>query len=153
MKPKNEVSLPSENQEYLAVAGENEDEGDEEDLAVEDGVVEVSSLVRGQTNPAFYCRISNSYIGGQVLKEIHSSALVEILGGMLENPEDDGLRGGEDQGEDPGYHHHHPGPLPLLPKIERGERITYADVPDNRIFFYIFTFNPNCIWGEGGKGG
>ena len=34
---------------------------------------------------------------------------------MLENPEDDGLRGGEDQGEDPGYHHHHPGPLPYLP--------------------------------------
>ena len=48
---KGEVSLPSENQEYLAVAGENEDKWDEEDLAVEDGVVEVSPLARGQTNP------------------------------------------------------------------------------------------------------
>ena len=62
---------------------------------------------------------------------------------MLKNPEDDGLGGGKDEGEDPGNHNHHPGPLPLLAKIEGCERITNADIPNIRNFksSYVFKFS------------
>ena len=49
------------------------------------------------------------YLSSKVLKEAPSGALVELRHRVPQHPEDDGLRGGEDQREQPGHDHHQPG--------------------------------------------
>ena len=121
---------PCESDEYHAVADDDEDEGNKEDLAVEDDMVDVEPLIRCEANQQHFCWIS--HWRGEICKEVHSGALVEILGGVLEDPPDDGLGGGEHQGEDPGHHHHHSGSHPLLSKVQRWKRITDCDVPSRK---------------------
>ena len=122
--------LPHENGEYFVVAGDDDDEGDEEDLTVEYCVVEVSPLDRGETHQQVLCLVSHNHWAGQILKEVDSGALVEVLVWVLENPEDDGLGGGEDEGEDPGHTHHHSGSCPLLLVVQGREWIADADIPE-----------------------
>ena len=124
------ITLPGENEIDLDIAGNNDDEGEEEDLTVEDGVVEVSPLDGSEANEEGVGHIVNHYRGGQVLKEVECGALVEVLDWVLEHPEDDGLGGGEHQGQDPDGQHHGSGSLPLLAQVEGGEGVTDADVPE-----------------------
>ena len=124
--------LPDENGEYFVVAGDDDDEGDEEDLTVEYCVVEVSPLDRGETHQQVLCLVSHNHWAGQILKEVDSGALEEVLVWVLENPEDDGLGGGKDDGEDPGHTHHHSGSDSLLLMVEGREGITDADIPEIR---------------------
>ena len=49
------------------------------------------------------------YLSSKVLKEAPSGALVELRHRVPQHPEDDGLRRGEDQREQPGHDHHQPG--------------------------------------------
>ena len=96
------------------------------------------------------------YLSSKVLKEAPSGALVELRHRVPQHPEDDGLRGGEDQREQPGHDHHQPGcqhyklsstssnpifskaiqkfqeipgSLPLSRCVQTGQRITDADEP------------------------
>ena len=45
---------------------------------------------------------------GEVLEEVVGGALVELLGWVLHQPEDDGLWAGEHKGQDPGDQDHQP---------------------------------------------
>ena len=49
------------------------------------------------------------YLSCKVLKEAPSGALVELRHRVPQHPEDDGLRRGEDQRQQPSHHHHQPG--------------------------------------------
>ena len=103
------ITLPGEDEIDLDIAGNNDDEGEEEDLTVEDGVVEVSPLDGGQTTKVEVGGFSNHHRAGQLLKEVKSWALVEFCLRMFEDSEDDGLGDGEDDGDKPGHDHHQPG--------------------------------------------
>ena len=92
----------------LTVADEDEEEGQEEDLGVDHGVVdgvpglrvdaeeEVLRLVGLQVEPRL----------GEILEEVNGGALVEILVGMLEDPEHEALGRGADQTDQPGEENH-----------------------------------------------
>ena len=47
---------------------------------------------------------------------------------MLENPEDDGLGAGGNDGEQPGNYHHQSGSLLLSDCVDGGKRTRYANV-------------------------
>ena len=83
------ITLPGEDEIDLDIAGNNDDEGDEEDLTVEDGVVEVSPLDGSEANEEGVGHIVNHYGGGKALKEVECGALVKVLDWVLEHPEDE----------------------------------------------------------------
>ena len=66
--------------------------------------------------------------GGDTLPEVVGGALVELLLRVLLHPEYDGLGAGEQHGEQPGQHHHEPGPGPLLGGVQGVEGAADADV-------------------------
>ena len=53
---------------------------------------------------------------------------------MLLHPEYDGLGAGEQHGEQPGQHHHEPGPGPLLGGVQGVEGAADADVSRIKIY-------------------
>jgi hypothetical protein len=93
----NEAS-PVQNGEYSDIAGNNDDDRDEEDDTVEYGVVDVSPLDRGKSKEEEMSSISHQHRAGDVLEEVVGGALVELLGWVLHQPEVDGLWAGEHKG-------------------------------------------------------
>ena len=97
------MSSPHEQEIDLSIADDDDDERDEEDLAVKAGVIEVSPLVRGEASKSENSRVTRPWVrGGDTRPEVVGCALVEILYRVLHHPEDDGLGGGEEDGQHPG---------------------------------------------------
>ena len=114
-------NLPFQDYVDLGVAGHDHEEGAEEDLAVEDGVIEILALDGWQAKQLRDVLLCDVFIpdrgaqvtgevqgGGQVTEEIFGCALVEILLWVFENSEDEGLGTGRDKGSNVGKEDHHP---------------------------------------------
>ena len=102
-------SLPVDNEVNLDIATKNDEERYEEYLTVEDGVVNVCPLDRSEAKEEHVSSIAHRHRAGEVMEEVVGSALVELLSGVLQHPEDDGLGTGEQYGQQPGDEHHQPG--------------------------------------------
>ena len=111
-------NLPFQDYVDLGVAGHDHAEGAEEDLAVEDGVIEILALDRWQAKQKSLCDVFIPDRGVQVTREVQGGAqiteevvgrtLVEILLWVFENSEDDGLGTGTDKGRDVGNKDRYP---------------------------------------------
>ena len=121
--------IPGQNEINLDIAGWYDDEGNEEDLSIEESVVQVSPLLGGEATHDQLGVVGLQDRGGQVLKEVFSGALVEILSGVFLHTEYDGLGTGEQHGQDPGQDHHQPGPGPLPHYVQGEEGPTNAYIP------------------------
>ena len=143
------LDLPSQNDEDLEIAAHNDDEGNEENLSVEDCVIEVLPLHGCETTQDKLGAVPDLDRGGEVLKVVVGGALVKLLDRMLFHPEYDSLGAGEQHGEQPGQHHHEPGPGPLLGGVQGVEGAADADVsgikslhlPDNTGLDYFCKLN------------
>ena len=71
-------------------------------------MVKISPLDGSETSQVEVGGVSNQHWRGDVLEEVVCSALVEILLRMFQNPEDDGLWTGEQEGGQPGKDDHQP---------------------------------------------
>ena len=87
---------------YPGIATNNDNQGDEEDLTVEDGVVKACPLVRSEAKEEHVSGIANNCGAGEVFKEVVGGALVKVLGWVLQHSEDNGLGTGEQHGQQPG---------------------------------------------------
>ena len=97
---------PVQNGENSDIAANNNDDRDEEDDTVEDGVVNVCPLDRRDSKEEEISSIAFQHRAREVLEEVVGGALVELLGWVLHQPEDDGLWAGEYKGQDPGDQDH-----------------------------------------------
>ena len=106
ISPKLNEHSPVQNGEYSDIAGNNDDDRDEEDDTVEDGVVDVCPLHRREPKKEEICSIAHQNRAGDVLEEVVGGTLVELFGWVLHQSEDDGLWAGERKGQNPGDQDH-----------------------------------------------
>ena len=100
--------LPLEHCIYLCIAGHYGNDRTKEDLTIEDGMVQVSTLHWAQTKQDQLGLVPSHHTCAQILEEVECRALVELLLRMLENPEDEGLWAGKDEGGQICSEHHQP---------------------------------------------
>ena len=101
---------PDEQKVNLDITDDDDDERDEENLTVEGCVVESCPVVGCQASQVQLGVVTRPRHGaGVTLEEVVGGALVEIFLWVFQHSEDDGLGGGEDDGQQPGHGHHQPG--------------------------------------------
>jgi hypothetical protein len=101
--------IPHKKEVNLDVADDDDDEWYEEDLAVKANVVEISPLLWPKASQGENGGVSRPWLrGGDTLPVVIGGALVEIFHWVLHHSEDDGLWGGEHNGQHPGRGHHQP---------------------------------------------
>ena len=135
---------PDEQKVNLDITDDDDDEGDEENLTVEGCVVESCPVVGCQASQVQLGVVTRPRHGaGVTLEEVEGGALVEIFLWVFQHSEDDGLGGGEDDGQHPGHGHHQPegegghfthilalpGSSPLAGSVQGGQWVADADVP------------------------
>ena len=103
------IHLPPDNLDDDGVVDNEEGEGEEEDKEGEGEMVKsVDSLrIKTKENKLGLPVLQNH--GGEVLHHVVGGALEELHGRVLHLPEHEGLGEGEDDGDQPGHHDHHPG--------------------------------------------
>ena len=72
-------------------------------------MIEVGPLDWGQAMQNQMGVVANMHLSTEALEEVECCTLVELLDRVLEDPEDDGLGAGKDQGGQVGDEHHQPG--------------------------------------------
>ena len=93
-------------------------------------MIEVAPLLGGEAAKDELGCVVHHGGAGQVFKEVDRGTLVEVLDGMLLDTEYDGLGAGEQDCEQPGQHHHQPGPGPLPHLVQGVQGAADADVPE-----------------------
>ena len=95
------------------LTNQDDDEGNEKYFTVEEYMVETVPTLRTQAQEiemsavASVWRSRNNLIW-EILKKVDCCTLIELLGWVLQDTEDDSLGRGADDGEDPRSENHHP---------------------------------------------
>ena len=115
----------------LTVADDDEEEGEEEDLRVDQAVVDaVPGLgVYAEEDVVRPVSLHVDLLLSEVLKEVDRSALIEVLSRVFQHSEHYGLWRGAENRDDPGPHHQSPGPGSQFLCIDRSQRSADTQIP------------------------